>query len=64
MDWNKPQASENLHKVLRLEDTDGDGKFDRKTVFATFEMMAQGVCSSMVRSMSQRHRSLEAYRYR
>jgi putative membrane-bound dehydrogenase-like protein len=42
MDWNKPQPPETPHKVLRLEDTDGDGKFDRKTVFATFEMMAQG----------------------
>ncbi len=42
IDWNKPQSPENLHKVLRLEDTNGDGVFDRKTVFATFEMMAQG----------------------
>jgi putative membrane-bound dehydrogenase-like protein len=42
VDWNKPQSSENPHKVLRLEDVDRDGVFDRKTVFASFEMMAQG----------------------
>jgi putative membrane-bound dehydrogenase-like protein len=42
IDWNKPQPADNLHRVLRLEDSDGDGVFDRRTVFAEFEMMAQG----------------------
>ncbi|HVW37951.1 MAG TPA: PVC-type heme-binding CxxCH protein, partial [Pirellulales bacterium] len=41
-DWNKPQPKETLHRVSRLEDTDGDGVFDRRTTFAEFEMMAQG----------------------
>jgi putative membrane-bound dehydrogenase-like protein len=30
------------HKVVRLEDTDGDGVFDRRTVFADKLMMLQG----------------------
>jgi len=42
IDWNKPQTPESMHHVLRLEDGDGDGKFDRRTVFAQFEMMPQG----------------------
>ncbi|MEE8245521.1 MAG: PVC-type heme-binding CxxCH protein, partial [Pseudomonadales bacterium] len=41
-DWNKPQPDETRHRVLRLEDTDGDGRFDKRTVFATFDMLAQG----------------------
>lgn len=41
-DWNKPQPKETAHRVTRLEDTDGDGVFDRRTTFAEFEMMAQG----------------------
>ena len=41
-DWNKPQPEETRHRVLRLEDSDGDGRFDKRTVFATFEMLAQG----------------------
>ena len=41
-DWNKPQPKESLHRVLRLEDADGDGVFDRRTVFAEFEMMPEG----------------------
>jgi putative membrane-bound dehydrogenase-like protein len=40
--WNKPQPKETPHRVTRLEDSDGDGVFDRRTVFAEFEMMAQG----------------------
>src|SRR5262245_6555713 len=28
------QLAEKPHRILRLEDTDGDGKFDRRTVFA------------------------------
>ena len=42
IDWNKPQLLESMHRVLRLEDTDRDGKFDRRTVFAQFEMMPEG----------------------
>ncbi len=42
IDWNKPQAPESMHRVLRLEDFDGDGVFDNRTVYAEFEMMAQG----------------------
>lgn len=41
-EWNKPQPKETLHRVIRLEDTDGDGRFDRRTTFAEFGMMAQG----------------------
>ncbi len=41
-EWNKPQPKETLHRVTRLEDSDGDGVFDRRTTFAEFEMMAQG----------------------
>jgi putative membrane-bound dehydrogenase-like protein len=41
-EWNKPQPKETPHRVVRLEDTDGDGRFDRRTTFAEFEMMAQG----------------------
>ncbi len=42
---NKPlreQQDDPQHKVLRLEDTDGDGVFDRRTVFADKLMMLQG----------------------
>ena len=41
-EWNKPQPKETPHRVLRLDDADGDGVFDRRTVFAEFEQMAQG----------------------
>lgn len=41
-EWNKPQSKDSLHRVTRLEDTNGDGVFDRRTTFAEFEMMAQG----------------------
>jgi putative membrane-bound dehydrogenase-like protein len=41
-EWNKPQPKETPHRVTRLEDTDGDGRFDRRTTFAEFDMMAQG----------------------
>ena len=41
-DWNKPQPDETRHRMLRLEDSDGDGRFDKRTVFATFDMLAQG----------------------
>ena len=30
------------HRVLRLEDTDGDGRFDKRTVFADHMMLPQG----------------------
>jgi len=42
LDWNKPQPDESRHRVLLLEDADGNGSFDRRTVFATFDMLAQG----------------------
>ncbi|HWB07723.1 MAG TPA: PVC-type heme-binding CxxCH protein [Pirellulales bacterium] len=41
-EWNKPQPKETPHRVIRLEDTDGDGRFDCRTTFAEFDMMAQG----------------------
>src|SRR5262249_44677939 len=28
------QLAEKPHRILRLEDTDGDGRFDRRTLFA------------------------------
>lgn len=43
--WQEAQADdnrENWHPVLRLEDSDGDGKFDRRTVFARFPRPPQG----------------------
>jgi putative membrane-bound dehydrogenase-like protein len=36
------QQADPQHKVVRLEDTDGDGVFDRRTVFADKLMMLQG----------------------
>src|SRR6516165_7513116 len=33
---NKP------HRILRLEDTDGDGRFDRRTIFAEGMMFPEG----------------------
>lgn len=42
---NKPppeQLKNPDHRVLRLEDTDGDGRFDRSTVFADKVMFPQG----------------------
>ncbi len=41
-DWNKPQPHETRHRMLRLADTDNDGRVDNRTVFATFNMLAQG----------------------
>ena len=32
-DWKSPQSGETMHRVLRLEDSNGDGKFDQRTVF-------------------------------
>src|ERR1043165_5114641 len=36
------QVANPLHRVLRLEDTDGDGKFDKSTVFADKMMFPEG----------------------
>ncbi len=36
------QLADKPHSVVRLEDTDGDGKFDRKTLFADKLMLPQG----------------------
>ena len=41
-DWNKPQPEESRHRILRLEDSDGDGRFDKRTVFAELEIIGQG----------------------
>jgi len=44
-DWRITQPaekSENWHRMLRLEDADGDGRFDRSSVFATFARPPQG----------------------
>ncbi len=37
------QLKERPHRILRLEDTDGDGVFDRRTVFADRMMFPEGV---------------------
>ncbi|MFO0950983.1 MAG: PVC-type heme-binding CxxCH protein [Isosphaeraceae bacterium] len=36
------QLQEKPHRILRLEDSDGDGKFDRRTVFADRLMFPEG----------------------
>jgi putative membrane-bound dehydrogenase-like protein len=36
------QLEEKPHRILRLEDTDGDGRFDRRTVFADKMMFPEG----------------------
>lgn len=36
------QLAEKPHRVVRLEDTDGDGRFDRSTVFADKMMFPEG----------------------
>jgi putative membrane-bound dehydrogenase-like protein len=36
------QLAEKPHRILRLEDTDGDGRFDRRTVFADKMMFPEG----------------------
>jgi putative membrane-bound dehydrogenase-like protein len=38
----KVQLEKKPHRVLRLEDTDGDGKFDKATVFADKMMFPEG----------------------
>ncbi len=38
----KKQLAERPHRILRLEDTNGDGKFDRHTVFADKMMFPEG----------------------
>ena len=37
------QLAERPHSILRLEDVDGDGRFDRRTVFADRMMLPEGV---------------------
>lgn len=36
------QLEEKPHRILRLEDTDGDGRFDKRTVFADRMMFPEG----------------------
>src|SRR6187551_3439217 len=38
----KTQLAERPHRVVRLEDTDGDGRFDRRTIFADKMMFPSG----------------------
>src|SRR5580704_11527450 len=38
----KKQLAELPHRILRLEDTDGDGRFDRRTIFADRMMFPEG----------------------
>src|SRR5262249_1140191 len=37
------QLAEKPHRVLRLEDSDGDGRFDRRTIFADGMMLPEGM---------------------
>jgi len=37
------QLAERPHSILRLEDTDGDGRYDTRTVFADKMMLPEGV---------------------
>jgi putative membrane-bound dehydrogenase-like protein len=39
----KVQLEKKPHRIVRLEDTDGDGRFDRRTVFADRMMFPEGV---------------------
>jgi putative membrane-bound dehydrogenase-like protein len=39
----KVQLEKKPHRIVRLEDTDGDGKFDKSTVFADHMMFPEGV---------------------
>ena len=44
---NEPAATQAVkkpHRVLRLADTDGDGVFDTRTIFADKLMLPQGIC--------------------
>src|SRR5829696_7567659 len=36
------QLAERPHRIVRLEDSDGDGRFDRRTVFAERMMFPEG----------------------
>src|SRR5262245_60489165 len=36
------QLKKRPHRILRLEDTDGDGKFDKRTIFANKMMFPEG----------------------
>jgi len=38
----KKQLAEKPHRIVRLEDSDGDGKFDKRTVFADRMMFPEG----------------------
>ena len=38
----KKQLAEKPHRIVRLEDSDGDGKFDKQTVFADRMMFPEG----------------------
>ena len=38
----KKQLAEKPHRIVRLEDTDGDGKFDKRTIFADKMMFPEG----------------------
>ena len=42
-DHVKKQLKERPHSILRLEDADGDGRYDRRTVFADKMMFPEGV---------------------
>ena len=45
VNWNKKQLEENPpNRVLMLEDTDGDGVFDKSTIFADKMTFPQGAC--------------------
>src|SRR5436305_9448248 len=36
------QLAKKPHRILRLEDTDGDGRFDKRTIFADGMMFPEG----------------------
>src|SRR5262249_36103220 len=38
----KVQVEKKPHRIVRLEDTDGDGKFDKSTVFVSNVMLPEG----------------------
>jgi hypothetical protein len=51
------QLEEKPHRIVRLEDTNGDGRFDKSIVFADRMMFPKAPCGMTGRSMSRHRRA-------